>query len=156
MKAVSKSVYFAVLGDIVNKYKNPVHRTTKMKSIDVTSDSYAEYNEDSNEKDLKFKAGDRIRISKQKKKFAKGYTQIWPEEAFVVSKTKNTFPWTYVISDLNGEPIDGDFYEKEFQKTNQQEFRIEKVIKRKGDKFYVKWKGYDNLFNSSIDKKDIV
>ena len=64
MRAVSKSVYFVVLGDIVNKYKNPVHRTTKMKSIDVTSDSYAEYNEDYNEKDLKFKAGDRIRISK--------------------------------------------------------------------------------------------
>ena len=64
MRAVSKSVYFAVLGDIVNKYKNPVHRTTKIKSIDVTSDSYAEYDEDSNEKDPKFKVGDRVIISK--------------------------------------------------------------------------------------------
>ena len=69
---------------------------------------------------------------------------------------KNTVPWTYVINDLNGEEIIGTFYEKEFQKTNQEELRIEKVIKRKGDKLYVKWKGYDNLFNSWIDKKDLV
>ena len=62
-------------------------------------------------------------------------------------------PWTYVISDLNGEKIVGTFYEKELQKTNQEEFRIEKVIKRKSDKFYVKWEGCDNLFNSWIDKK---
>ena len=66
---------------------------------------------------------------------------------------KNTVPWTYVINDLNGEEIIGTFYEKELQKTNQQEFRIEKVMKRKSDKLYVKWKGYDN---SWIDKKDLV
>ena len=62
----------------------------------------------------------------------------------------------YVITDLNGELIAGTFYEKELQKTSQKEYRIEKVIKRKGDKLYVKWKGYDNSFNSWIDKKDIV
>ena len=62
----------------------------------------------------------------------------------------------YVIDDLNGEEIIGTFYEEELQKTNQQEFRIEKVIKRKGDKLYVKWKGCDNSFNSWIDKKDLV
>ena len=61
-----------------------------------------------------------------------------------------------VISDLNGEKIVGTFYEKELQKLNQKEFRVENVIKRKGSKLYVKWKGYDNLFNSQIDKKDIV
>ena len=65
-------------------------------------------------------------------------------------------PWTYVISDLNGGKIPGRFYEKELQKINQKEFRIEKVIKRKGDKLYVKWKGHDNSFNSWIDKKGIV
>ena len=59
-------------------------------------------------------------------------------------------PWTYIISDL------GTFYEKELQKTNQKEFRVEKATKRKGDKLYLKWKGYNNLFNSWIDKKDIV
>ena len=71
-------------------------------------------------------------------------------------KIKNTTPWTHVINDLNGKEITGTFYEKELQKTNQQEFRIEKIIKRKGDKLYVKWKGYDNLFNSWNDKKDII
>ena len=69
---------------------------------------------------------------------------------------KNTVPWTYVIIDLNGEEIIGTFYEKELQKTNQQEFRIKKVIKIKGDKLYVKWKGYDSSFNSWIHKKDLV
>ena len=128
MTAVSKNAYFDVLDDIVNKYNNTVHRTIKMKPIDVTSDSYAEYNEDSNENKPKFKVGDHVRISKCKTIFAKGYTPNWPEEVFVVSKIKNTIPWTYVISDLNGEPIAGSFYEKELQKTSQEKFRIEKVI----------------------------
>ena len=70
-----------------------------------------------------------------------------------LKKVKNTAPWTYVINDLNGEQIIGTFYEKELQKTNQQEFRIEKVTKKKGDKLYVKWKGYANSFNSRIEKK---
>ena len=61
-----------------------------------------------------------------------------------------------MISDLNGEPIAGSFYEKELQKTNQKEFRIEKVLKRKGDKLYVKWKGYDSRSSSWIDKKDLI
>ena len=91
-----------------------------MKSIDVTSDSYAEYNEDSNKKDPKFKVGDHVRISKYKNLFAKGYTQNWSEEVFFVSQIKNTVPWTYVISGINGEPITGSFYEKEFQKSSQE------------------------------------
>ena len=76
--------------------------------------------------------------------------------SFVVSKIKDTVPWRYVISDLNGELIAGTFYEKELRKTNQKGYRIEKVIKRKGDELFVKWKGYDNSFNSWIDKKDII
>ena len=153
--AVSKNVYFDVLDDIVNKYNNTVHRTIKMKPIDVTSDSYAEYNEDFNKKDPKFKVGDHVRISKYKNIFAKGYTKNWSEEVFIISKIENTVSWTYVISDLNGEPIARSFYEKELQETSQQVFRIEKVLKRKGDKLYVKWKGYDNSFNIWIDKKDL-
>ena len=100
-----------------------------------------------------FKVSDHVRISKYKNIFAKGYTPNWSEEVSVVSKIKNTVPWTYVISDLNGEENTGSFYEKELQETNQEKFRIEKEIKRKGDKLHVKWKGYDNLFNSWIDKK---
>ena len=74
----------------------------------------------------------------------------------MIKKVKNTVPQTYVINDLNGDEIIRKFNEKELKKTNQQEFRIEKVIKRKGDKLYVKWKGYDNSFDSWIDKKDLV
>ena len=128
----------------------------KMKPIDVTSDSYAEYNEDSNKRNPKFKVGDHVRISKYKNIFAKGYVPNWLEEIFVIKKVKNTVPWTYVINDLNNEEIIGSFHEKELQKTNQKEFRIEKILKRKGGKLYVKRKGYDNSFNSWINKKDIV
>ena len=74
----------------------------------------------------------------------------------MIKGVKNTVPWTDVINDLNGAEIIGTFYEKELQKINQQEFRIEKVIKKKGNKLYVKWKGYDNSFNSWIDKKDLI
>ena len=127
-----------------------------MKPIDVKDDSFAEYNEDSNEKDPKFKVGDHVKISKFKNVFAKGYTSNWSEEIFIIKKIKNYVPWTYVISDLNEEEIVGRFYEKELQKTNQKEFRIEKVIKRKENKLYVKWKGYSNSFNSWIDKKYLI
>ena len=84
------------------------------------------------------------------------YTPNCSEEVFVIKKVKNTVPWTYVSNDLNGEEIIGAFYEKDLQRTNQQEFRIKKVINRKGDKLYVKWKGYDSSFNSSIDKTDSI
>ena len=113
-----------MLEDIVNKYSNTVHITIKTKPIDVTDDYYAEYNKNSNKKDPKLKVGDNLRISKYKNIFAKGYNPDWSEEAFVINKIKNTAPWTYVISDLNGEEITGSFYEKELQKTNQKEFRI--------------------------------
>ena len=127
-----------------------------MKPIDVNDDSCVDYNEDFNKKDPNFKVGDHVRISKYKNIFAKGYTPNWSEEVFVVNKIKNTVPQTYVINDLNGEEISGSFYEKELQKTNQKEFRIKKVLKRRGDKLYVKQKQYDNCFNSWIDKKDLI
>ena len=78
------------------------------------------------------------------------------EEVFVVSTIKDTVPWTCVISDLNGEPITGRFYEKELQKPNQKEFILEKVLKGKDDKLYLKWKGYDISFYSWINKNDLV
>ena len=74
----------------------------------------------------------------------------------MIKEVKNTVPWTYVISDIKGEEIIGTFYEKELQKTNQQEFKIEKVINKKSDKLYVKWKGYGSSFNDWIDKKDLI
>ena len=105
---------------------------------------------------IQFKVADNVRISRYRNIFAKGYTPNWSEEVFMINKIKNTVPWTYGISDLNAEKITRSFYEKELQKTSQKEFRIEKALKRKGDKLYIKWKGYDNSFNSLIDKKDLL
>ena len=119
-----------------------------MKPVEVKDDTYINFKKEVNDEDPKFKVGDHIRISKYKNIFAKGYTPNWSEEVFVIKKVKNTVPWTYVINDLNGDEIIGTFYEKELQKANQQEFRIEKVIKQKGDKLYVKRNGCDSSFNS--------
>ena len=120
MTAISKKVYFDMLDDIVNKYNNTVHRTIKMKPIEVTDDYYAEYNVIlSNKKNPEFKVGDNVRISRYKNIFAKGYTPNSSGEVFVINKIKNIVPWTYAISDLNGEEITGSFYEKELQKTSQ-------------------------------------
>ena len=152
MIAISKNVYFEVLDDIVNECNNKVHRIIKMKPTDVPSDSYAEYYGDYNVIKAKFKVGDCVRISKYKNTFAKGYMQNWSGEVFVISKTNNAVPWTYVINDLNGEKIAGSFYEKVLQKSSQEKFRIENVLKRTGDKLYVKWKGHDDSFNSWIKK----
>ena len=82
--------------------------------------------------------------------------QIGPKRVLWLKKVKNTDPWTYFINDLTGDKIIGTFYEKELQKNNQQEFRIEKVINKKGDKLYVKWKGYDSSSNSWINKKELI
>ena len=139
MTANSENVYFNFLNDIVDKYNNTYHKTIKMKPIDVKSDSFAEYNEESNEKGPKFKVGDHVRSSKYKNIFAKGYALNWSDEIFIIKQIKNAVTWTYVISNLNEEKIIGSFYEKELPKTNRKEFRIEKVIKRKGNKLYVKW-----------------
>ena len=128
MTSVSKNVYIDKLDDIVDEYNNAYDRTIKMKPFDVKDNTYIDFKKEVNDKDPKFKVGDHVRISKYKNIVAKGYMPNWSEEAFVVSKIKNTVPWTYVINDLNGDEIIGTFYEKELQKTNQKEFRIEKVI----------------------------
>ena len=154
--SISKNVYIDKLDDIMNEYNNTYHTTIKMKPIDVKYNTYINTDKEVNDKDRKFKVGDHVRISKYKSIFAKGYTPNWSEEVSVIKEVKNIVPWTDVINDINGEEIIGIFYEKELQETNQEEFRIVKVIKRKGDKIYVKWKGYDNSFNSWIDKKDLV
>ena len=156
MTSISKKANIDKLDDIVNEYNNTYHRTIKMKPFDVKDNTYIDSIKEVNDKDPKFKVGDHVRISKYKNIFAKGYIENWSEEAFVIKKIKNTIPWTYIINDLNGEEIIETFYEKELQKTNQKEFRKEKVIKKKGNKLYVKWKGYDNSLNSWIDKNNLI
>ena len=98
---------------------------------------YIDFKKEINNKDPKFKVGDHVRISKYKNIFAKGYMRNLSEEIFIIKKIKNTVPWTYVINDLDDEEIIGTFYENDLQGTMQNEFRIEKVIKKKGNKLYV-------------------
>ena len=149
-----ENVYIDELDDIVNRYNNAYPRTIKIKPVDVKSRTYID--KEINNKYPKFKIDDLVRISKYKNIFAKGYVSNWSEEVFIIKKVKNTVLWAYVISELKGEEILEKFYGKKLQKTNLEELRVEKVMKRKDDKLHVKWKDYDSSFNSWIDKKDIV
>ena len=110
-----------------------------MKPVDVKSSRYTDCSKEINDKDPKFKIGDIVSLSKYKKYFAKLYFQNDFEGSVIKSKE-----------------IVETFYKMELQKRNQKEFRVEKVFKRKGDKLYLKWKGYENSFNSWIDKKDVL
>ena len=157
MTSVSKNVYIDKLDDIVDEYNKTYHTTIKMKPIDIKDNTYIKTDKKTNDKDAKFKVGDHLRISKYKSIFAKGCAPNWSEEVFVIKKVKNTVPRTYVINDFYDEEIMGTFYEKELQKTDQEEFRIENVIKTKGDKMYVKWKGMIiHSFKSWINKSSLV
>ena len=152
IRTLKNKIYkYMNLNDIVNECNNTYHTTINMKPVDVKSRAYINPSKEINYGDPKFKIGDIVRISKCKSIFAEGYVPSWSKE-----KVKNTVLWTYVISDLKGKEIVGTICEEEMQKTNQKQFRDEKVIQRKGDKLYVKWKGYDSPFNSWINKKDIV
>ena len=156
MTSISKKVYSNKLDDIVNGYNNIYHRITKMKPADVKDNTYINFIKEANDKDHKFKVGDHVRISKYKNIFAKGYTPNWSEEVSVIKRLKMQFHgYMLLIISMVKKSI-GTFYEKELQKTNQQEFRIEKVVKRKCDKLHVKSKGYDSSFNSWIHKKDLI
>ena len=105
MTSVSKNVYIGKLDDKVSEYNNTDHRTIKMEPVDVTDNTYVDFKKEVDEKDPKFKVGDHAGSSKYKNIFAKGYKPNWSEEVFVISKIKNTIPWTYVINDPNGEEI---------------------------------------------------
>ena len=132
-----------------------------MKPVDVKWNTYIDSSKEINDKSPRFKVGDIVRIPKHKNIFTKGYVPNWSEEVFLIKKVKCTVPWTFVISYLKGKEIVllEHFKKKNYKsksKANQKEFRVEKVIKRIGNKLYIKWKGYDSSFNSWIDKKYIV
>ena len=116
MTATGKNVYYDVLDDIVNKHNNTKHSTIKMKPIDVKNNKRV-YIDEHNEKDSRFKVGDRVRISRYKNIFAKGYTRNRNKEIFIVDKTNDAVPYTYNLKDLNDEEIIGSFYDKELQKS---------------------------------------
>ena len=160
----STNVYIKVLPDLVREYNNtryssikmtPVKASKKENELRVWRNLYPEHLEIYDIKP-KFSVGDKVRIGKKKKTFEKGYTTRWTEEIFTIVEVKRTSLVTYRIADLNGEEITGTFYEPELQKTSQELFRIEKVIKRGKKKSLVKWKGYSDDFNSWVDNKDIV
>ena len=117
MTATGKNVYYDVLDDVVNEYNNTKHSTIKMKPIDVGDNNKRVYVDEHNEKDSRFRVGDRVRISKFKNIFAKGYAPNWSKEIFIVDKVNDTVPYTYNLKDLNDEEIIGSFYDKELQKT---------------------------------------
>ena len=117
MTATGKNVYYDVLDDVVNNHNNTKHSTIKMKPIDVKDNNKRVYIDEHNEKDSRFKVGDRVRISKFKDIFAKGYTPNWSTEIFIVDKINDTVPYTYNLKYLNDEEIIGSFYDRELQKT---------------------------------------
>lgn len=152
------------LDDILQSYNQTVHRTTKFKPSAVNSENEKEVMENIiksqnylQKKSNKFNVGDRVRISKYKSVFRKGYTPNWSTELFTIKKVNNTHPITYHIEDLKKNPILGTFYEQELQKTQCPNiYLIEKIIKKKGKKMYVKWLGLDNSENTWIHRDDIV
>ena len=153
--------YIDVLPDLVEDYNNTVHSSIKMTPVEASKkkneltvwrnlypDRYK-----INDITPKFSVGDEVRISKKKKTFEKGYTTRWTEEIFTITKIQNTNPITYKLTDLQGKETN---YKPELQKTEQQVFRIEKVIEKRKNKSLVKWKGYSDKFNSWVDNKDLI
>ena len=163
----NNTVYWDKLDKLVDDYNNSYHSSIKMTPTEASKKEnekqvFTNLYEDEiylKPKKPKFSIGDKVRISKYKRRvFDKGYTPNWTEEVFVVDKVNLTKPVTYNIVDLLGEKVEGSFYEKQLQKAKQQTFRIEKVIRRdnKIKKALIKWKGYSDKFNSWVNFKDLV
>ena len=96
----------------------------------------------------KFYVGDNVRISVNKSLFTKGATASWSEEIFTIKRIRNTIPVVYELEDLAGEVVKGGFYNEQLQKTKQEIYRVEKIVRRRGDQVFVKWSGYPDKFNS--------
>lgn len=152
------------LTEILYSYNNSVHKTTKYKPINVNknNESIVTKNIESSQYNrtkpkYKFKVGDSVRVSKYKADFKKGYTPNWSTEIFTILKVKKTNPVTYIIEDQKKQVILGSFYEQELQKTKYPDiYLIEKVLRRKGQKLYVKWLGLHHNENCWIDKDAVV
>lgn len=152
-----------MISDLISSYNDTKHRTIKMRPKDVTMQNakqlrrriYKNFNVYPNNKN-KFKIGDKVRISKFKHVFEKGYTPNWTTEIFTVYRIQNTDPVTYKLKDYQNQPIEGGFYEQEIAKVkNPDIYLVEKVVKKRGNKVFVKWLGFDNTHNSWISKNDL-
>ena len=166
--ARGKYIYHDVIDKIVNVYNNSYHRTIKMRPVDVDEKNEPEIyervfsNKDQHSTKFKFNINDKVRISKYKSIFSKGYTSNWSEEIFIIDDLVARNPNAYRIKDLNNEHIEGIFYETELQKILKEDdvYKIEKILKsrirNRKKEVYVKWFGYSDNFNSWIPASDIV
>lgn len=153
--------WFSDLSRLVERYNNSKHRTIGMKPADVNA-KYEQillstvYNNVKISGPSKYKISDKVRISKFKTVLDKGYTPNWTTEVFTVSKIQRTNPVTYLLTDSRGQQIAGGFYEHELQiAKNPDVYLVEKVLRKKGNKVYVKWLGFDSSHNSWINKTDV-
>ena len=157
----NNTIFYNIIDKLVNEYNNKYHRTIKMTPVEASKKINENkikqiYNFEKTNKIAKFKIGDHVRISLNKNIFEKSYETNWTEEIFVIYDIKYSNVPYYYLKDLNDEKLDGTFYEQELQKTNLTLYVIEKIIKTKNDKLFVKWRGYNNSFNSWINKKDVI
>ena len=157
----NNTIFYNILDKLVNNYNNKYHSTIKMSPIEGSKKINENkikniYNFEETKKLGKFKIGDRVRISLEKNIFEKGYDTNWTQEIFIIYDIKYSNVPYYYLKDLNNEKLQGTFYEQELQKTKQDDlYTIEKILKTNKDKIYVKWRGYDNSFNSWIDKNTV-
>ena len=162
---INNTIWINDLNKLTNEYDNSFYRSIKMKPINASIKSNENivrnnlYNFKNTNKKPKFKINDRVRISLLKNTFEKSYTSNWSEEIFIIDEIKTSNVHYYFLKDLNGEKIDGTFYQEELLKTNMKEndlYIIEKIISKNKDKYIVKWKNYPDKFNSYVNKNDIV
>ena len=160
----NNTIWIKDLNKLVKEYNNSYHRTIKMKPVDASKKSNENivrknYNFEIITNKKKFKIGDKVRISLLKNTFEKGYTSNWSEQIYIIDDIKSSNVHYYYLKDLNGEKLDGTFYQEELLKTNINDndfYVIEKIIKKVGNKYLVKWRGYDYTFNSYVNENDIV
>ena len=160
----NNTIWIKDLNKLVKEYNNSYHRTIKMKPVNASKKSNENivrknYNFETITNKKKFKIGDKVRISLLKNTFEKGYTSNWSEQIYVIYDIKSSNVHYYYLKDLNGNEIDGIFYQEELLKTNMKEndlYIIEKIIKKVGNKYLVKWRNYDDSFNSFVNENDIV
>ena len=145
-------MYNDKLDNVVNKSNNAYHRAIKVKPIDVKSSTHFDFAVANNENDTKFEIDDYLKISQHKKIFGTGFTLNQSEDLFVIKNVKNIVPFTCVIDDLKGK----DIVEEEWQKADRSEFRVDNLVKKKGDELCVNWRRHDNSFNSCLVKNDII
>ena len=159
----NNTIWINDLDKLVNEYNNFYHRSIKMKPINASKKSNENivrnnlYDFKYTNKKSKFSIGDKVRISLLKNTFEKSYISNRSEEISIIDDIKTSNVHYYFLKDLQGEKIDGSFYEQELLKTKQNDlYIIEKIIKKVGNKYLVKWKNYSNKFNSYVNQNDIV